>query len=104
MLGNNLHEHEADKRVRWYLVNRKVVLNLIYLVVCCQVSTSLKFFYQTLHATAGTTLGSTQRSTVNDEYALVFCINFVFALAVVDIANCVDCLGVHPNAKQIAYI
>ena len=72
VLGNDLHKHEADERVRWDLANREVVLHLIYPVLDGQVSTSFESFDLALHASAGPALGSTQRSTVDDEHAPAF--------------------------------
>ena len=86
MLGNNLHKHEADERVRWYLANREVVLHLIYPVLDGQVDTSFESLDLALHATAGPALGSMQRSTVNDELAPAFRIDVLFALALVWVA------------------
>ena len=42
--GNNLYKHEVDKRVRLYLANREVVVQLIYLVLNGQVGTSFELF------------------------------------------------------------
>ena len=86
MPGHYFHEHEADERVRLYLANREVVLHLIYPVFDGQICTPFESFDFTLHATAETTLGGTQRSTVDREHALAVGIDFLFAPAFVGVA------------------
>ena len=86
MLSNDFNKHEANKRVRWYLANREVLLHLIYPVLDIQVSTPYESFDLTLHATAGTTFGSTQHRTVDGELSILFRIDFLSTLAFVGVA------------------
>ena len=59
---------------------------MIYPVFDCQVRTPFESFDLALDSTVGLTLGSTQRSTVDDEHALAFCIDYLVALALVRVA------------------
>ena len=86
MFWNDFYQPDTDKRVRWYLANRKVILHLLNPVFDCKISIQFKSCDLRFLATPRTTVGSLQRSTIADQHGFAFCIDFLIALAYVGIA------------------
>ena len=85
MSGYDLHQHEADEGFGRDLANREVSFYLANPVLDNQVCFKLEPFYLALFVATGSSLGSLQRSII-DEKLFLFCIDFFVALAFVRVA------------------
>ena len=74
MFGDNLHQHEPYKSLRWDLTDCKICLHLVYPVSNRQVCAKLVLLYLTLNVPAKSPFGSFQGLAVNEELSFTLCV------------------------------